>query len=244
MKDNPNPGEIETSNANQHSSLPLPIPRRKKHWFQSPLVPICISVASLGISLWAVLDANKSTEIAQNALDISRKTSKLGLRPELRLDDYMGVNRPPYLALYNAGPVPAVHVTVQIFSLGYDPKKKDVVIGMSEEPPNFYFPSIQPNRYTQMPLDRRTLSERFVMSYSDAPKMQEPYFNDLLEVRVRYYREVDSAAFGGRNFFFRTPEGDWARENQSSFPREVLAAALRWPSTNDPPFFKLNPLNE
>ena len=68
------------------------------------------------------------------------------------------------------------------------------------------------------------------MSYADAPKTDQPYFNDILEIRIRYYREADGKAFGGRKFFFRTQEKEWARENQSSFPREILAAALKWPS--------------
>jgi hypothetical protein len=156
----------------------------------------------------------------------------------------MGKNRPTYLSFFNDGPVPAIHVTVQLFQLGYDQNKKAIQVGMSESPYSFYFESIKPKTSASKRLDSKILTERYVMSYADAPKTEQPYYNDILEVRVRYYREADGKAFGGRKFFFRTKEGAWARENQSSFPREILAAALKRSSRDFPPFFDLNPLNE
>ena len=112
---------------------------------------------------------------------------------------------------------------------------------MSESPYN-YVESIRPKNSAIMPLDSKILTEREVMSYADAPKTEQPYYNDILEIRVRYYREADGKAFGGRKFFSRTQEKEWARENQSSFPTEILAAALKWPSRDFRPFFDLNPL--
>ena len=97
---------------------------------------------------------------------------------------------------------------------------------MSESPYN-YVESIRPKNSAIMPLDSKILTEREVMSYADAPKTEQPYYNDILEIRVRYYREADGKAFGGRKFFFRTQEKEWARESQSSFPTEILAAALK-----------------
>ena len=185
-----------------------------------------------------------SCESNRIALRITQATTKLDLEPKLRIDDYMGRNRPTYLRFFNDGPVPAIHVTVQLFQLGYDQNKKAIRVGISDSPHSFYVASIQPKNSTIMPLDSKILTERHIMSYADAPKTEQPYHNDILEVRVRYYREADGKAFGGRKFFFRTQEGEWARENQSSFPREILAAALKWPSRDSPDFVDLNPLNE
>ncbi|MCH7985227.1 MAG: hypothetical protein IH847_01415 [Acidobacteria bacterium] len=208
-------------------------------------VALLISLSSLAIALASAVSSRRSASIAQQALNISISTSKLDLQPELRIDKYFGNNRAPYIALINAGPVPAVHVTVQLWHLGFDPKRMRVVLAMSEGPPSFYFKRIQPTRVQIMPLDRKVLTDRFVMGYSDAPRMNEPYYNDLLEVRVRYYRESDNKAFGGRKFYFRTQDEGWVRENVSSFPREILNAVLHeWRTIQAPPFFKLNPLND
>lgn len=202
-----------------------------------PLIALVISIVSL-------IGSRESTRIAREALEITQATTKLLLEPKLRIDDYMGKNRPAYLRFFNDGAVPALHVTVQLFQLGYDQNKKAIRVGISDSPHSFYVASIQPKNSTIMPLDSKILTERHIMSYADAPKTEYPYYNDILEVRVRYYREADGKAFGGRKFFFRTQKGEWARENQSSFPREILAAALKWSSRDFPPFFDLNPLNE
>ena len=203
-----------------------------------------ISLIALIISLISLYFSYQSDRIARDALGITLATSKLNLEPKLLIDDYMGKNRPAYLRLFNNGPVPAIHVTVQLFQLGYNQNKKAIRVAISDRPYNFYIASIQPKNSAIRPLDSKILTERYVMSYADAPKKEQPYYNDILEVRVRYYREADGKPFGGRKFFFRTPEGEWARENHSSFPKEILAATRKWPSMNFPPFFDLNPLNE
>ena len=78
------------------------------------------------------------------------------------------------------------------------------------------------------------------MGWADAPRMQKPYYNDLLEVRIQYYRESDRNVFRGRGFFFRTPTGEWARENLSSFPKQVLRAAVESPFFLSKPGFELD----
>ena len=208
--------------------------------FQSSVIPLI----ALVISIISLARSCESDTIAREALRITQATSKLDLEPKLRIDDYMGKNRPTYLRFFNDGPVPAIHVTVQLFQLGYDQNKKVIRAGISESPYSFYVESIRPKNSAIMPSDSKILTEREVMSYADAPKTEQPYYNDILEIRIRYYREADGKAFGGRKFFFRTQEKEWARENQSSFPREILAAALKWPSRDFRPFFDLNPLNE
>jgi hypothetical protein len=208
--------------------------------FKSTVVPLIAVIISL-VSLYFSYQSDK---IARDALGITRATNKLDLEPKLQIDEYMGKKRPTYLRFFNDGPIPAMHVTVQLFHLGYNQNKKAIAIGISDSPYNFYFASIQPKSSVMMPLDLEILTDRYILSYADAPKKEQPYYNDILEVRVRYYREADGKPFGGRKFFFRTSEGEWARENQNSFPREILAAALKWPSRESPPFFDLNPLNE
>ena len=227
----------------QPEPVSLAEPVRKQRWYGSPLLLTVIALCTVGINVWQVGVARDAANAARVSAEVAASTSKLDLEPELRIHNYMGKKRTTYIALFNAGPVPATHVTVQLFKLGYDPKKKAVSVGISQALPDFYFAAIQPKRSVDMPLDRTILTERFIMSFADA-KMEEPYYNDILEVRVRYYRDVDNKPFGGRKFFFRTLEGEWARENQSSFPREILAAALKMPSREIPPFRKLNPLNE
>ncbi len=218
----------------------------KEYWWRTFfhfLLPSSIPLVALVISIISLVFSCQSKEIARDALGITKATTKLELEPKLQIDDYMGKNGPTYLRFFNDGPVPATYVTVQLFQLGYDQNKKAIRVAISESPYSFYVESIKPKTSAIMPLDSKILTERHLMSYADAPKMEQPYYNDILEVRVRYYREADGKAFGGRKFFFRTQEGEWARENQSSFPKEILAAALKRLSPDFRPFFDLNPLN-
>ena len=81
--------------------------------FQSSVIPLI----ALVISIISLARSCESDTIAREALRITQATSKLDLEPKLRIDDYMGKNCPTYLRFFNDGPVPAIHVTVQLFSL-------------------------------------------------------------------------------------------------------------------------------
>lgn len=141
-----------------------------------------------------------------------------------------------YLRFFNDGAVPALHVTVQLFQLGYDQNKKAIRVGISDSPHSFYVASIQPKNSTIMPLDSKILTERHIMSYADAPKTEYPYYNDILEVRVRYYREADEG-FRRAQVFFPHSKGRVGTGKSEFIPEGNSCCGTQMVKPGFPPFF-------
>ncbi len=242
--------QMDRTSPDSESTTLTPSPLERKRWFKSQLLPTWIMVFAVsGFSYWNTTTARKIAETAdrnattaEKALGVSQATSKLNLVPELRIDHRLG-DQNPSLVIVNVGPVSATHVTLQLVHLGYDPVRKRIRIATYETLQSFYFPSLQPDAMEVMRFNRQVLRQ-FLLGYVDPlADEKQPYYDDVLEIRVRYHREADNAAFARRVFYFRSDEG-WARENQSSFPRDVLQAAMASKLPLLKPLFAMYPWTE
>ncbi len=204
------------------------------------------ALRGLKISERSARAAELSAAAGRDALAVSRATSKLVLRPNIRAMGHLEATT-PVVRLTNIGPVPAVYVTAELFRIGLTRTAGSPPIPgltrVSGEFPSYYLPVINPQTAVILHVDKETLASREVMGYSEG-SLEKPYFGDIIQLTVRYYREADGREYGGAQFYFRTPEGTWVRENTNAFPRDILQllTSRDWPQPD--PDFDLHPFQQ
>jgi hypothetical protein len=179
-------------------------------------VPIGISFIALLISGWSASLSTRNSEV-------TRRLSKLGFRPVLRLETLL---RPagkslPHWQLTNTGPLEAVQIKVQMILHRYFPETKMVQGHVTATWNTSAIPKLEPQETKAY-----AFREGFLETES---RIQNPPQYNIMEILLTYRRPQDLKEYSESAYYFVNPNGLWVHEEESSLKGELyesMRAAL------------------
>ena len=178
-------------------------------------IPIGISGA---LSIAALFVSMHSDYVSKQAREDARAINKLDIFPIVELStNFQGIRgKPPYFIVKNSGPVPAEQLEVQLVRHMYGPKR-----GGEGGTTTFVWGSQEQYRVAKLePRSGRVFE--FPKSWLNFDvRTYKPLHHNIIEIRLKYRRPVDLAAYEESAFYFINPEGRWVGEDDNSLPPEV-----------------------
>lgn len=146
----------------------------------------------------------------------NRALSHLDLRPNIRLDSFLKElpDHPAHFTIYNAGPIDAIQVEVQISILGISTESSETtraaIIG-SENPVVISKLSSLESKSFKLPLDWLVRSCQLIV----------PPKHNVVEILIKYLRESDRKLYAERAFYYLNPKNQLVTEYDNSLPKDI-----------------------
>lgn len=153
---------------------------------------------------------------------VNRALSHLDLRPHLCLNSFLKDSHgiPAHFTLYNAGPVDAVQVEIQLSILGLSTESRATtrvaIIGADN-------PIILPRLDS---LSRKSFKLPLEWLINNC-KLSKPPKYSVVEILVKYLREADRKLYAERAFYFLNPDNRLVTEYDNSLPREIYGPVIK-----------------
>ena len=152
----------------------------------------------------------------------NRALSHLDLRPHLRLNSSLKETNdiPAHFTLYNAGPVDAIQVEIQLSILEFSTETdftSRVAIMDAENP--IIIPKL-------VALSRKSFKLPLKWAINSCSLSKPPKYN-VVEVLVKYLREADRKSYADRAFYFFNPDNRLVTEYDNSLPKKVYDPLIK-----------------
>jgi hypothetical protein len=170
----------------------------------------------LVLSLWALYLSRQANLIVHQQTSDFRAVEKLDLAPDLRLATWLGSEDipdiPRHLTLYNAGPLDAINVRVELRLYFYLESTKQVKGLINDSSWNFQAPKLEVHNQVSFPFP-----SGFWSQIQEARSSQRNIFG----VRIIYHHPTSLATTVSEAFYFLDPNGRWVQENDSSLKPDL-----------------------
>lgn len=173
-----------------------------------------ISIIAIFLSVFALF---RSCSVEKD----NRALSHLDLRPNLRLSSFLqeSPNTPAHFTIYNAGPIDAIQVEIQISILGISTKSKEFTRGAiigSENP-------IAISKLISLESKSFKLPLSWLISNC---QLTVPPKHNVVEILVKYLRDSDRKLYAERAFYYLNPNGQLVTEFDNSLTKENYAPII------------------
>lgn len=152
----------------------------------------------------------------------NRALSYLDLRPHLRLNSFLKETQdfPAHFTLYNAGPVDAVQVEIQLSILGLSTESKETTRVAIMDLEN---PIILPRLGA---LNRKSFKLPLEWLINNC-KLSKPPKYSVVEILVKYLREADRKLYAERAFYFLNPDNRLVTEYDNSLHKKIYKPIIK-----------------